>query len=114
MAKAANQIPATVTVVDIATGEETHKPMAWNVLPPPAGHCQVCGVEHDSGQPHNAQSLYYQMTFNGMVGRSPTWADAIAHCDDTTKPVWEGELRRRKAWTEPPQGEQPVRLHGLE
>lgn len=108
------QIPGTMTVVDMETGEETHRPMAWNVLPPPKGKCQICAVEHDPKQPHNAQSLYYQMTFNGIVGRSPTWADAVAHCDEPVRKTWELELRRIKAWTEPPAGEMPVKHHGVE
>ena len=44
----------------------------------------------------------------------PTWADAMAHCDDATRAAWEKELRARVHWTEPPAGERPVEHHGVE
>jgi hypothetical protein len=37
MVKAAREIPSTLTEIDLVTGEETHKPMAWKVMPPPGG-----------------------------------------------------------------------------
>jgi hypothetical protein len=64
-------------------------------------------------QPHNAQSLYYQTIFNGMIGRPPTWADAMAHCDASTRRAWETHLREIGAWSEPPDGEAPVKHHGV-
>ena len=111
--KTVKHIPGAMTEVDLATGKETHKTMAWKVLPPAAGQCQVCARKHEPGEPHDAQSLYYNMTFNGMVGRAPTWADALAHCDDATKHTWEAALRRGGHWSEPPEGEAPVRHHGV-
>jgi len=107
------QIPSTVTKVDLATGEETHEAAAWTVVPPPADACPVCAVKHGPNEPHNAQSLYYQMTFHGMIGRAPTWADAMAHCDEETKRRWEAELRRRGVWTAPPGNEPPIIDHGV-
>lgn len=103
-----------MTEVDMKTGAETHKPMAWSIMPPPKDKCQICAVKHESDQPHNAQSMYYQMTFNGMVGRPPTWADAIAHCEEPVKQHWERALRDLKHWSEPPEGETPVKHHGIE
>jgi hypothetical protein len=79
--KSVTQIPSVATKVDLVTGEETHEPAAWTILPPPADKCQVCAVKYGADEPHNAQSLYYQMTFAGMIGRPPTWADAMAHCE---------------------------------
>lgn len=114
MAKAVKQIPASVTKVDLATGKETHESAAWKVMPPPADHCQICAVKHHPDLPHNAQSLYYQTVFNGMVGRPPTWADAVAHCCEDIRRGWEAELRRRGAWSAPPVGEAPVKHHGAE
>jgi hypothetical protein len=111
--KAVKQIPATVTHVDLKTGKETHEQGSWQVLPPSPDKCQVCAVKHEPEQPHNAQSLYYQMTFSGMVGRSPTWADALAHCSDDVKRHWKTELLLLDAWSEPPKGEPPVRHHGV-
>jgi len=103
-----------MTVVDMKTGKEEHKPMAWKVLPPPKDCCQICAVKHEPEAPHNAQSLYYQTTFNGILGRSPTWADAMAHCAEPVKKAWEKELRRINHWSEPPAGEAPVKHHGIE
>jgi hypothetical protein len=114
MVKAARALPSTLTEIDLVTGEETHKPMAWKVMPPPAGSCQICGVKHEPSEPHNAQSLYYDVTFSGMVGRSPTWADAMAHCAEPVRQAWERELRRAGHWSEPPDGERPVKHHGVE
>jgi hypothetical protein len=45
--------------------------------------------------PHNQQSMYYQYRFYGIHGRWPTWADAVAHCDDEMKAGWERELGAR-------------------
>lgn len=112
--KSVKHIPASVTVVDLATGKETHEAGAWHVIPPPKDCCQICAVKHAPEQPHNAQSLYYQTVFHGMVGRVPTWADALAHCSDEIKFHWERELRIRGAWAEPPAGEAPVKHHGVD
>jgi hypothetical protein len=113
MVKSVKEIPSAVTKVNLKTGEETHERMSWNILPPPADRCQVCAVKHVPEAPHNATSLYYQMTFHGMMGRWPTWADAVAHCTVETQREWELELRRMNAWSEPPNGEQPVKDHGV-
>lgn len=51
-------------------------------------------MKHEPSEPHNAQSLYYGVTFSGMVGRSPTWADAMAHCAEPVRQARERELRR--------------------
>ncbi len=75
------------------------------LLPPSKDSCPICAVKHTPAQPHNAQSMYYQYRFYGVRGRWPTWADAIAHCDEQTKELWEQALRDRGAWTEPDDGE---------
>ena len=113
MPKRVTQIPIAVTKVDIETGEETHEQGVWNVMPPGPNKCQICAHEHAPNEPHNAQSLYYQMTFQGMVGRPATWADAMAHCDDHMKNFWRGYLEDVNAWSEPPEGEEPVKHHGV-
>jgi hypothetical protein len=64
------------------------------LLPPAPGLCQECATKHEPGWPHNAQSLYYQFKFPMDHGRAPTWADAMAHCDDTTREFWTKELTR--------------------
>lgn len=60
----------------------------WQVLPPAPGKCRSCAVEHDDMQPHDATSLYYQILFTNTHGRSPTWADAMAHCEPEVKEGW--------------------------
>lgn len=75
------------------------------LLPPKPGTCPICAVDHPADQPHNQQSLYYQYRFYGVRGRWPTWADAIAHCNDATRKHWEAELRRMGAWNEPEDGD---------
>lgn len=77
------------------------------LLPPPAGTCPVCAVKHEPQLPHNATSMYYLYRFYGLRGRWPTWADAIAHCDERTQRDWKFVLRDRGLWTEP-EGDDPI------
>jgi hypothetical protein len=62
------------------------------LLPPAADKCQICAVTHDPEQPHNAQSLFYQVKFNMEHGRAPSWLDAMAHCDDAVRTAWTSGL----------------------
>jgi len=75
------------------------------LLPPREGVCPICAIAHEPEAPHNQQSLYYQCRFYGVRGRWPTWADAVAHCDQEIRAFWERELRKRGAWSEPVDGE---------
>ncbi|HEY9657636.1 MAG TPA: hypothetical protein V6C65_04165 [Allocoleopsis sp.] len=59
-----------------------------HLLPPAPGLCQQCAIDHPSEQPHDATSLFYGFWFVGLHGRSPTWADAMAHCTEEVKQVW--------------------------
>ena len=91
--------------VDAESGEVIKtEAMSWGILPPASDKCPVCATEHGPAEPHNAQSLYYQMAFRGKQGRFPTWADAIAHCEEPLRIAWREELTAIGAWTEP-QGE---------
>ncbi len=58
------------------------------LLPAKEGTCPECATEHDPGQPHNQQSLYWQYHFFGQHGRWPTWKDAMAHCSPEMKKLW--------------------------
>jgi len=51
------------------------------LLPPAPDKCQECACKHEPGEPHNRDSLFYQVKFQMAHGRSPTWEDAMAHCD---------------------------------
>jgi len=77
------------------------KAITMILLPPKKGTCPVCAIKHGPDEPHNRQSLYYQFRFYGLHGRWPTWADAIAHCSDKIKRLWEEELRICDEWSQP-------------
>lgn len=77
------------------------KTTQMSLLPPSEDGCPICATKHPPAMPHNAQSMYYQYRFFGVRGRWPTWADAVAHCEDHVREWWEAELRRQGAWTEP-------------
>lgn len=78
--------------------------MSWQLLPPAKDNCPVCAFAHAAEQPHNAATMYYQTRFQGLHGRWPTWADAIAHCDERIRVLWWAALQDRGLWTEPPSG----------
>lgn len=42
----------------------------WKLLPPAKDCCPECAVKHKPDQPHNPESLYYQMKLM-MRGFSP-------------------------------------------
>lgn len=58
------------------------------LVPPSPKKCQCCAVEHDVTEPHNAQSLFYKVWFTNQYKRSPTWADAMAHCTEEVQAEW--------------------------
>ena len=78
-------------------------PGGMSLLPAKAGDCQVCFVKHDPAWPHNAQSLSYRVRFMMLHGRSPTWADAVAHCAPAMRAAWGAGLKDRDAWSEVPE-----------
>jgi hypothetical protein len=75
------------------------RPQTMMLLRPAPHLCQECAVDHRPEDPHNAQSLFYEMKFHMQRKRYPTWADAVAHCAPEVRAAWEGELRRVGAWT---------------
>jgi hypothetical protein len=75
------------------------------LVPAAPGTCPVCAVEHDTRNPHNKDSLYYQYRFFGLYGRWPTWADALAHCSTEVREAWKSGLIAKNAWSEPESGE---------
>lgn len=74
-----------VKIINIAK-EGTLLPCAPDV-------CQECAVKHDSGMPHDQQSLYYQYKFYNQHGRWPTWEDALEHCTTDVQDLWKDALR---------------------
>lgn len=71
------------------------------LMPAAPGTCPMCAVKHKPADPHNQQSMFYQMRFKMAHGRWPTWADAVAHCPSSVQVMWEMELRRMSAWSAP-------------
>ena len=65
------------------------------VLAPGPGVCRICAARHDPDEPHDRDSLYYQNRFRRRHKRFPTWADALSHCDETTRSAWREALIKR-------------------
>lgn len=89
------RVGSTVSV-DLTTGEET--PVEGGglmMLPGPPGTCSWCHVKHAADQPHNQQSLSYQIKFQTLHGRAPTWSDAMAHCSPEVQSLWRKGLVER-------------------
>ena len=104
--------PMKMQVVDAGTGdviEELHN--VGGLMPPAKDRCQICATKHEPELPHNRDSLFYQMAFNGEHGRWPTWADAMAHCSDDMRAAWTAELQTHGVDVNPapppPEPEQP-------
>lgn len=73
-----------------------------HLVPPAKGLCQECAIKHEPWDAHDATTLYYQISFYQKHGRSPTWADALAHLTPERRVAWETELKAIGVWTEPP------------
>ena len=76
-----------------------------HLLQPAEGTCPTCAVEHVATNPHNCQSMYYQMRFYGLRRRWPTWADALAHCSENVRAAWKERLEDMGVWSEPADGD---------
>ena len=74
------------------------------MLPVKPGTCEFCAVKHGKDEPHDQQSLTYQVKFHQIHGRYPTWTDALSHCDEKTQSLWKRvlvELFKEKGKTIP-------------
>lgn len=81
--------------VDIETGEETPiEGGGFRMLPGPPGSCEWCYTHHDLEDPHNQESLSYQIKFYAINKRYPTWTDAMAHCTPKLREIWKSEIIR--------------------
>ncbi len=74
---------------------------SWKLLPAKAGTCEECGRNHPPEQPHDKDSLYYQIRFQATHGRGAQWSDAVAHCPPEVKRYWKEELEKIGVWSEP-------------
>ncbi len=68
---------------------------AMMLLPPSENKCQECAVEHEQEWPHDKNSFFYQFLFFNLNGRTATWEDAMAHCNEEMKQMWREELRAK-------------------
>lgn len=71
---------------------ETELDLMRSMIPPGKKQCQVCGTNHDSETPHDKTNTYYQIQFHREQGRYPTWADAMAHCNEEMQQLWRQSL----------------------
>lgn len=65
------------------------------VLPPLPGACRLCAARHSADQPHERDSLYYQVRFYQKFRRFPTWEDAMNHCSEEVKAAFRRQLTAR-------------------
>lgn len=65
------------------------------LVPPAPNVCATCAADHAPDEPHNRDSLYYQLAFYQRHKRWPTWADALAHCSSDVAALWRVELHAR-------------------
>ena len=54
--------------------------------------CQECACVHAPAEPHNRDSLYYQLRFHRAHGRLPGWSDAMSHCSALVQAEWRAVL----------------------
>lgn len=55
------------------------------IIPPTPGCCLTCYGHHGEREPHNRDSLWYQITFFAEHARYPSWRDAAAHCPEDVR-----------------------------
>jgi hypothetical protein len=64
--------------------------------------CQACAANHQLDEPHNRDSLFYQLFFYQQTGRWPNWADAMAHCSEEVQALWTAAFIERGIVTSSP------------
>lgn len=65
------------------------------ILAPGKWKCPLCADRHSSYEPHNRNSLYYQVKFRRKNGREPTWTDAMGELSQLMRAYWRGELLKK-------------------
>ena len=63
------------------------------IWPPRPDICPICATDHQANEPHNPESLYYQMRFRQRNGVFPNWGDAMRHCPKDVQEAWKSRLR---------------------
>lgn len=59
----------------------------------PSWTCTECRTCHEANEPHDRDSLHYQISFRLEHGRLPTWTDAMSHCDPALRLIFRIILR---------------------
>lgn len=62
------------------------------LLPPGKTKCPLCADRHTAKDPHNRNSLYYQMRFLQDHERLPTWGDAMENCSPFMRAYWRNQM----------------------
>ena len=65
------------------------------ILPLTRWTCPLCADRHTDKEPHNRNSLYYQMRFFQDHKRLPTWGDTIADCSQFRKAYWKMVMKNK-------------------
>lgn len=63
-----------------------------SLLKPHPDVCQVCAADHGEQEPHNPESLYWQVARRSEGLPPATWEDAMAHCSMEVQNVWKEAL----------------------
>jgi hypothetical protein len=58
------------------------------LMPAAPGTCPECATDHEPNEPHNPDSLYYQVRFKMVHGRDPTDEDCVAHVEPSKQKAW--------------------------
>lgn len=62
------------------------------LLKPHPDVCQLCAADHKPDEPHNPESLYWQVANRSEGKPPPTWEEAMAHCSTMTQDMWKEAL----------------------
>ena len=65
------------------------------LLPLDRWKCPICADRHSEKEPHNRNSLYFQMRFFQDHRRLPTWGDCLGHCSPFMRAYWRGEMAKK-------------------
>ena len=70
------------------------------LLAPGKNKCPICADRHSDREPHNRNSLYYQVKFRRKYHRFPQWDDTLAGLNQMMQAYWRGELAKAGVKTE--------------
>ena len=65
------------------------------ILPLSRWKCPICADRHTEKEPHNRNSLYFQMRFFQDHRCSPTWGDCLSGLSPLMKAYWRMEMKKK-------------------